>query len=108
MLHIFESILAALTEKQTDDLIKHLGTFVAAFSSLVSLLGVCFLIWRQSKNKTDLAAKIDDNTAKTEAGIAKSEEALTVANGTNAKIAVATELAQKAMEAAATKQADGK
>src|SRR5690242_18108686 len=98
MLHLLDMLLAALTERQIDDIIKHFGTLVAAISSLATTAGVIVLIWRQSKNKTDLAAKIDDNTKKTEAGIAKSEEALTVANGHNEKIAKATEIAAKAVE----------
>jgi hypothetical protein len=71
--------LAALTERQIDELIKHLGTFVAACGSLATTAGVVVLIWRQSRNKTDIAAKIDANTQ-------LSATAFDTANGHNTKI----------------------
>lgn len=112
---IFAFAMLALTDQHISDLIaifKDIVPIIGAAVSVLGTIGTGLLLYFQRRNKTDttakieaVAAKVDDNTVKTEAGIAKSEEALATANGHNEKIATAAELAQKALEiAAATKE----
>ncbi|MEK7952799.1 hypothetical protein [Luteolibacter soli] len=85
------TILASLTESQIDAIIRHFGTLVAAISSLATTAGVAVLIWRQSKNKKDLVARIDANTE-------ISTTAFDTANGHNSKIVELSQQVASAVE----------
>lgn len=85
------AFLLALTDTQVDAILTLVGKLIDHIPGILTMLATFFLIIRQWLNKKEISEKIDANTE-------VSVNAFNVANGHNAKIVEAQELAKAAID----------